>query len=114
MPGEGDQVPGRHGAGQEDPGRDPGPVAPVGPPQAGDRPSDAPILGPACAIVIFLFAGSLTIPSREAISFCVPIASIETMAPLRASMSNSSGIAVISLDFPSAARCASASPASVA
>src|ERR1700751_2862652 len=40
---------------------------------------------------------------RRAISFCVPMASIDTIAPLRLSMSRSSGIAVISLDFPSTA-----------
>jgi hypothetical protein len=33
---------------------------------------------------------------------------------LRLSMSRSSGIAVISLDFPSTAHCANTSPASVA
>ena len=33
-------------------------------------------------------------------SFCVPMASIDTIAPSRLSMSKSSGIAVISLDFP--------------
>jgi len=44
---------------------------------------------------------------RAAISFCVPIASTDTIAPLRLRMSNSSGIALISLDFPSTARWAS-------
>ena len=42
------------------------------------------------------------------------LTSIDTIAPLKLSMSRSSGIAVISLDFPSTARCPSTRPASVA
>jgi hypothetical protein len=37
---------------------------------------------------------------RRAISFCAPLASIVTIAPLRLGVSRSSGIAVISYDFP--------------
>src|SRR5271165_3639784 len=47
-------------------------------------------------------------------AFCVPIASMVTIAPSIASMSRSSGMAVISLPLASTARAASTSPASCA
>src|SRR5271166_2510633 len=47
-------------------------------------------------------------------AFCVPIASMVTIAPSIASRSRSSGMAVISLPLASTARAASTSPASCA
>src|SRR5208337_1252315 len=49
-----------------------------------------------------------------AMAFCVPIASMVTIAPSIASRSRSSGMAVISLPLASTARAASTSPASCA